>query len=131
MKNTQATQPTKRKRYAPQRFRKAIHAATAAATSCKPETEERRAYESTGRGDSLDARIAAFRSQTFNTRNFELSHGGAPRGVGSWAFVAAEHADRLDYLDFVFWHRGSFSDAKRAAAKHFRALNVSNVVVLS
>jgi hypothetical protein len=67
----------------------------------------------------------------FDTSKFERAHGKAPRGTGSWAFCPAGLYDRANYLDHVFWHSGSYGQAKRAAAAHFAARDVSVVVVCS
>jgi len=68
----------------------------------------------------------------FTTRQFESAHCKRPSGRGSWAFCPSQYADRDDYLTFVFWFNGLYSDAKRAAAEHFAAhRGASLIVVLS
>lgn len=70
----------------------------------------------------------------FTTRQFEAAHGRRPSGRGSWAFCDEQHANSNDYLEHTFWFTGLYSDAKRAARKHFAAqqnVNVSVVVVMS
>jgi hypothetical protein len=60
----------------------------------------------------------------FNTNEYESNHGAKPRGKGSWAFVDRKHANADNYLDFVFWAPAglTFTEAKKAAAVHFRAI---------
>lgn len=60
----------------------------------------------------------------FDTAMYERhsESGRAPRGQGNWAFCEDRHVNRPDYLQFVFWHNGSYSEAKLAARKHFSAL---------
>lgn len=57
----------------------------------------------------------------FSTLEYERNHGAMPRGRGSWAFVDALHARKMNYLDFVWWAPSglTYSEAKRAAVKHF------------
>lgn len=68
----------------------------------------------------------------FNTREYESNHGAKPRGFGSWAFVDYRFSRVNNYLDHVKWFNGmTYGDAKRAAAKAFKAEGVSEVVVCS
>lgn len=64
----------------------------------------------------------------FDTTAFQLSHGWGknPRGTGMWGFGPSANCS----LDQVFWHNGSFADAKKAAAAHFSAKGVRNVTVM-
>lgn len=66
----------------------------------------------------------------FTTRPFECAHGKLPRGRGSWAFCPVQNAYSDNYLDFVFWFNGRYTDAKRAAAKHFNKQPGVNVVAV-
>lgn len=50
---------------------------------------------------------------TFNTGEFEFSHGHKPRGDGAWAFAYRADAD----LSEIFWINGFFSDVKAIARK--------------
>jgi hypothetical protein len=56
----------------------------------------------------------------FTTRQYEAAHGRQPRGTGHWAFCPEGQYHRDDYLQFVFWAQGTFTDAKRAARAHFK-----------
>lgn len=66
----------------------------------------------------------------FTTRQFEAAHGKQPKGCGSWAFCPQQNANRDNYLDFTFWHNGTYSEAKSAARKHFNKQPGVNVVVV-
>jgi hypothetical protein len=53
--------------------------------------------------------------KTFNTTEFEFSHGFKPRGRGSWAFSPTEFA-HLNDDDYIFWAHGcTYTEAKKAA----------------
>jgi hypothetical protein len=79
--------------------------------------------------DSLEALTTLFvksqrdaqnKSVCFFAGDFVNAHGHSPRGLGNWAFIDKQHADKGDYLAYVLWvHDKQFSDAKRIAAKHF------------
>lgn len=57
----------------------------------------------------------------FSTFEYEMNHGAKPRGKGSWAFIDAVHARKMNYLDFVYWSPfGTYSEAKKMAAAHFK-----------
>jgi hypothetical protein len=58
---------------------------------------------------------------TFDTTQFVLSHGRAPRGIGSWAFVPAGYVYPGDDIpdDGIVWEWGTYGDAKRAAARRY------------
>lgn len=47
------------------------------------------------------------------TEQFQFAHGKKPKGYGAWAFQA-----RYQDLD-IFWFTGMYSDAAKAARKHF------------
>lgn len=47
------------------------------------------------------------------TSKYKFSHGKAPRGFGGWAFSDGSHDCEL------FWHYGTYSEAKKAAQNHF------------
>ena len=47
-------------------------------------------------------------------REYVMNHGAAPRGRGNWAFSLV-NPNRSDYLDFVIWANGRYSDALKAA----------------
>lgn len=51
----------------------------------------------------------------FITTDYQFSHGKKPRGVGTWAFVPADHAWPGNTMphDGIAWAWGSYSDAKR------------------
>lgn len=51
----------------------------------------------------------------FNTRQYELSHCKQPRGTGQWAFATTPTAEP----EHLFWHNGTYAEAKRAARLHF------------
>ena len=65
---------------------------------------------------------------TFDTRDYEMAHGRRPRGRGNWAFCPAEHYSAYappDFsLDQTFWAGPNltYTEARREAARHFRAL---------
>jgi hypothetical protein len=74
--------------------------------------------------------LSAARVEVSN-RQYMSDHGAAPRGRGNWAFCDANKYGRYDYLDYVLWFSGSFSDARRQAVKAFAAKGVDRVVVCS
>lgn len=51
---------------------------------------------------------------TFNTREYEFSHGKKPRGRGSWAFF---FDDKTNNVADAFWTPGSttYAEAKKMA----------------
>lgn len=51
------------------------------------------------------------RRPEFSTSQFEFAHGKKPRGNGTWAFFFDSRTD----VETVFWHTGSFAEAKAAA----------------
>jgi hypothetical protein len=65
----------------------------------------------------------------FTTSEYEKSHAKQPRGYGSWAFCNVDAWSRNDYLDFVFFYKGTFTEAKRDAARDFAASGVRYVMV--
>ncbi len=68
----------------------------------------------------------------FETRHYEMAHGKAPRGRGMWAF---ELRNGRTVVAPMFWHNGTYGEAKRAARAHFSAPALASlgreVVVLS
>ncbi len=65
----------------------------------------------------------------FNDRDYVRSHGGRePRGRGSWAFSPIVPGTG-NYLDLVFWHSGTFAEARRLAAAHFASKGIKNIYV--
>jgi hypothetical protein len=67
---------------------------------------------------------------TVTTIPYEREHGHRPRGVGNWAFCPEQNYRASNYLDFVRWFNGSYSDAKREAVKHFSQQVGTNVIVV-
>lgn len=61
----------------------------------------------------------------FSTREFEFSHGKKPRGTGTWAFATV--AAPAPGSPAIFWHNGSFAEAKKAAREHFKGATVVHV----
>lgn len=63
----------------------------------------------------------------FNTREYEFSHGHAPRGRGSWAFFF----DRSMPIQDVFWTPGStpYAEAKKMARAEAKRRGVDEVFV--
>lgn len=58
--------------------------------------------------------------------SFIAAHGKPPRGHGHWAF----HIGRDTHsLDNVFWHQGSFSEAKRAAVREAKRRGEYSITV--
>ncbi len=55
----------------------------------------------------------------FDTKQFQLSHGKAPRGQGHWVFFTTRSCEWGEGATFE--HRGGFAEAKRAAAAWARA----------
>lgn len=51
----------------------------------------------------------------FNTTGYEFARGMKPRGTGSWAFSSK----RVPTLSELFWHTGTFAEAKEAARRFF------------
>jgi hypothetical protein len=65
----------------------------------------------------------------FNEGDYRHSHGGrSPRGRGSWGFSPLVPGTD-DYLDRVFWHTGTFSEARRLAAEHFAKVGIKNIYI--
>ena len=48
-----------------------------------------------------------------HTDSYKWTH-GAPKGYGAWAFQI-----KIDGGSETYWHTGMYSDAKKAAIKHF------------
>jgi|SRR6185436_5528684 len=47
-------------------------------------------------------------------REYVMNHGAKPRGRGNWGFCLV-NPNRFDYLDFIVWANGRYSDAEKAA----------------
>jgi hypothetical protein len=62
-------------------------------------------------------------SVVVSTTHYVFAHGREPRGRGAWAFTFDYHRDEL------FWHRGTYTEAKRAAVAEARRRNASRVEV--
>lgn len=60
-------------------------------------------------------------NRTFNTREFELSHGSKPRGRGNYAFVPANYIwpDNTMPHDAIAWEWGTYTEAKRSLIQRF------------
>lgn len=66
-----------------------------------------------------------------STAAYEAAHGKKPRGVGNWAFCPRQNYNAANYLYFVQWFSNmTYSDARRAAVKHFNAQIGTNVIVV-
>lgn len=64
----------------------------------------------------------------FNTREYEFSHGRAPRGRGSWAFAFTRNAP----VSEVIWApSGTYAEAKKFAREKAKAAGVREVFVCS
>lgn len=66
----------------------------------------------------------------FDDSIYYANHGGKPRGEGSWAFISEKHLPIYrrglsDYLDYVLWGHGKYSDAKKIVMKQVAALRRS------
>ena len=68
------------------------------------------------------------RTQVYSAR-YEFESGRKPRGQGGWAFHPNFLVDATSTE--IFWFRGSYGEAKKAAVKHFTALEVTAIEVLS
>lgn len=55
----------------------------------------------------------------FLTRKFVASHGKRPGGRGCWAFCLADDYDKPNYLDYVRFYTGLYSNAKALASRDF------------
>lgn len=51
----------------------------------------------------------------FNTTRYEADYGRKPRGFGHWAFALANDPEP----NAIFWHAGTYAEAKKAARAHF------------
>jgi len=58
--------------------------------------------------------------------DYKFVHGRAPRGKGLWSFELGDHRHWT-----TFWFDGTYTDAKRAAMKQARTLQLTTVVVNS
>lgn len=66
----------------------------------------------------------------FVTRHYEITHGKAPRGFGSWAFGVRPYSAH-DYLEGAIWvHQSRFADAKKSAAVQAKARGIDTLIVL-
>ena len=64
----------------------------------------------------------------FLTQKYELAHGHAPRGYGSWAF----RLSTMDTDEQLFWvHSANYSDAKKKAIEAARVRGCRDVEVCS
>jgi hypothetical protein len=53
-------------------------------------------------------------AKTFDTTEYEFSHGHKPRGYGSWAFARpGSPAERGETFDGIEWRNGTYTDAKQ------------------
>ncbi len=59
-------------------------------------------------------------------RSYEHTYGHKPRGRGYWGFYLGD--DATDPLR-LFWHSGTYAEAKRAALKAAQAMDVPYIVV--
>jgi hypothetical protein len=60
----------------------------------------------------------------FETGYYSRNHGAQPRGDGTWAF-SEEHKAARASGDDIFWANGTYGEAKKKAAAHFKALGIS------
>lgn len=72
------------------------------------------------------------KSVEFSTRGYEVSHGKAPSGRGSWAFCPVRKESAANYLDFTVMTVGGMllKDAKKIAANHFAALGEGYIAIM-
>lgn len=61
---------------------------------------------------------------TFSNSDYVWNHGKQPRGVGDWAFATNRHPKPEN----IFWHHGSLTEAKKAAAEHFKGESIIYVL---
>lgn len=55
---------------------------------------------------------------TYDTMNYQLSHGKQPRGHGNWALVPADYNYRAEPpADGIVWVWGYFTEAKQQASR--------------
>lgn len=57
----------------------------------------------------------------FSTREYEMAHGKAPKGRGSWAFCPRQNYNDSNYLDHTVWFSGTYAEARKQAKAHFGA----------
>jgi|APSaa5957512535_1039671.scaffolds.fasta_scaffold106487_4 hypothetical protein len=69
----------------------------------------------------------------FSTREFERSHGKAPRGRGFWGFRLTTWGvtDVSAVLEADFWFNGTFASARKAAKAEAIRTDASHIEVLS
>lgn len=72
--------------------------------------------------EATRAATLALRDIEFITTEFEMSHGRAPRGYGSWAFEIEGRAE-------TFWHTGTYAEARRAARVEAQKYGCDRVMV--
>lgn len=65
----------------------------------------------------------------FNTTRYEMSHARAPRGRGYWGFCPREHYNANNYIEHTFFAGGTYTEARAAAAAHFRTLGITEIIV--
>lgn len=61
---------------------------------------------------------------TFDTTEYRFSH-SAPRGFGRWAFCAVNERGEEGPM---FWTSGTYTEAKKAARRHFAGAAVVRVM---
>lgn len=84
----------------------------------------RTSHDGTGKPSAKEFLVISQYDVNFNTNAYEFAHGKQPRGDGHWGFSAYASTT-------IFWAQGSYTEAKRAARKHFAALDIDDVVVCS
>lgn len=80
--------------------------------------------------DTLTPVAVPASSVRVDTHGYQMAHGKAPRGTGSWAFGPQRYTDVLS-PDMLWVHNASFAQAKAQAVAHFAARGVRAVHVQS
>lgn len=64
----------------------------------------------------------------FETTDYKLAHGHAPRGRGSWAFAPADHYPGVIPDDGIAWAYGTYTEAKAEVVRRFPEVDVWDVL---
>lgn len=80
-------------------------------------------------GAELTAKLMSCDRIMFNTTPYVKSHFGEPMGNGTWLFCTEEEYQAGQESN-RFSHNGSYEEAKQAAARHYRDLGTTSVIIV-
>lgn len=81
---------------------------------------------------SVNANIESnkVRKATVLNARYTANSGRAPKGFGMWGFSPDWNVDVCAKDADIFWHKGTYTEAKRAAALHYGAKGIDTVETL-